>query len=126
MTERDNLPTSSKDLCEIVTKGMLEKKASDIVVMDLKNIKHAVADYFILCSGSSDTQIDAISDSIEEMVRKETKQKPWKTEGRSNREWILIDYVDVVAHVFNKDKRVFYALEELWGDAKITSMESQN
>ena len=126
MTERDNLPKSSKDLCEIVTKGMLEKKASDIVIMDLKDIKHAVADYFILCSGTSDTQIDAISDSIEEMVRKETKQKPWKTEGRNNREWVLIDYVDVVAHVFNKEKRVFYALEELWGDAKITAMESQN
>lgn len=109
-------------LKELVVEGMLDKKASEVVVMDLKLVKNSVADYFIICSGNSDTQIDAISDSIEEKVYKSVKQNPWKREGRENKEWVLIDYVDVVAHVFNKEKRTFYGLEELWGDAQITAI----
>ena len=102
---------------------MLEKKASDVVVLDLRDIKHAVADYFVIGSGSSDTQIDAISEAIEEQVRKTSKEKPWKKEGFQNKEWILLDYVDVVAHVFVKEKREFYALEDLWADAHITTVD---
>jgi ribosome-associated protein len=113
----------SKNLSDIIVKGMQEKKASEVTVLDLRKVKNAVADFFVLCSGSSDTQIDAISDSIEEEVYKTSKQSPWKKEGKNNKEWILIDYVDVVAHVFKKDKRQFYALEELWGDAKIQAFE---
>ena len=90
--------------------------------MDLREIKNAVTDFFVICSGSSDTQMDAISQSIEEEIHKHSKQNPWKTEGRQNKEWILLDYVDVVVHVFNKEKRIFYGLEELWGDAKITQI----
>ena len=86
----------------------------------------AVADYFVICSGNSDTQIDAISESIEEQVQKATNQKPWKREGREQREWILIDYVDVVVHIFNKEKRKFYGLEELWGDARIQRLSEAN
>lgn len=122
MTKAIAEPINSENLCNVVTQGMTEKKASDIVVMDLRKVKHAVADYFILCSGTSDTQIEAIADSVEELVFKSTKQKPWKKEGRTNKEWILIDYVDVVAHVFSKEKRSFYSLEELWGDAQITPL----
>jgi ribosome-associated protein len=114
---------SSEVLSEWVVEGMLDKKAHDVVVMDLREVKHAVADYFVICSGNSDTQIDAISDSIEEQIHKRSKQNPWKREGQQNKEWILLDYVDVVAHVFNKEKRIFYGLEELWGDAKITRIE---
>lgn len=114
---------NSKKLCDLVVAGMSEKKASEIMIMDLKHVKHAVSDYFVICSGTSDTQIDAISEAIEEHVREHSKQKPWKKEGQQNREWILIDYVDVVAHVFSQDKREFYALEELWGDAIITAVE---
>ncbi|RED99523.1 ribosome silencing factor [Marinoscillum furvescens] len=117
---------NSKKLSELVVQGMLEKKASDVVVMDLREVKNAIADFFVLCSGNSDTQIDAISDSIEEQVHKHSQQNPWRREGKENNEWIIIDYVDVVAHVFNKDKRAFYALEELWGDAKITRFDSEN
>jgi ribosome-associated protein len=102
---------------------MQEKKASSIVIMNLKKVKNAVADYFIICSGNSDTQIDAIADSVEEEIYKLSKQNPWQREGRENKEWVLIDYVDVVAHVFRKDRRDFYALEELWGDAQITHLE---
>lgn len=115
--------TKIENLSELVVHGMLEKKASDITIIDLRSIKNAVADYFIICSANSDTQVDAISDSIEEEVYKATKQSPWHKEGKENKEWILIDYVNVVAHVFKKDRRDFYALEELWGDAKITNLE---
>lgn len=111
-------------LHELIIHGMKEKKAHDITILDLKSIKNAVADYFIICSGNSDTQLDAITDSIEKEVYKITSQSPWRKEGKSNKEWILLDYVDVVAHVFLKDRRKFYSLEELWGDAKITNVEN--
>jgi len=124
VTQQKIKEVSSDALSEWVVEGMLEKKAADVVVMDLTDIKHAVADYFIICSGNSDTQIDAISQSIEEQIHKKSKQNPWKREGQQNKEWVLIDYVDVVAHVFNKEKRTFYGLEELWGDAKITRIDS--
>ncbi len=114
---------NSEELSKIVVKGMQEKKATNIVVMDLKGIKNAVADYFVICSGNSDTQIDAISESIEGEVYKNARQDPWHKEGKQNKEWILLDYVDVVAHVFKKDRRSFYALEDLWGDAVIDFVE---
>ena len=103
---------------------MQEKKASDIVVMDLRKIKNAVADFFIICSGNSDKQLDAISDSIDAEVFKKFEENPWHTEGKNNKEWMLLDYINVVAHVFRKDRRAFYALERLWGDADITEVDS--
>jgi len=115
----------SDKLADVVVRGMQEKKGLDIVVMDLKELKNAVADYFIICSASSDTQIDAIARSVEEEVEKLTGQNPWQTEGRMNREWVLLDYVDVVVHVFLRDRRQFYALEELWGDAEIRYIEEE-
>lgn len=115
--------SKSNILSQHVVEGMLDKKASEIVVMDLRDVKNAVADYFIICSGNSDTQIDAISDSVEEKVFEQSNQNPWKLEGKENKEWVLIDYVDVVAHVFKKEKRSFYCLEELWGDAKVTHIQ---
>lgn len=110
----------TEQLKKLVIEGMQEKKASDIVVLDLKNVKNAIADYFVICTGTSDTQLDAISDSVEEVVYKKSKQNPWHREGKQNKEWVLIDYVDVVAHVFKREKREFYALEDLWGDAERT------
>ncbi len=104
---------------DFVVQGMLEKKGQDVVVMDLRKVKNAICDYFVICSGTSDTQIDAISQSVEEEVYKFTRHDPWHREGKLNREWILLDYVDVVAHVFKKDRRAFYDLEQLWGDAEI-------
>ena len=123
MSQQISKDVSSEILSEWVVEGMLDKKAIDVVVMDLREVKHAVADYFVICSGNSNTQIDAISDSIEEQIHKNSKQNPWKREGQQNKEWILLDYVDVVAHVFNKEKRTFYGLEELWGDAKVTHIQ---
>ena len=106
---------SSEKLSDVIVKGMQEKKASDIVVMDLRKIKNAVADFFVICSGNSDKQLDAISDSIDAEVFKKLKENPWHTEGKNNKEWMLLDYIDVVAHVFRKDRREFYALERLVG-----------
>ncbi|TDB61146.1 ribosome silencing factor [Arundinibacter roseus] len=123
MKQRKNKEVSSQDLCQLVTKGMIEKKGQEIAILDLRKVKNAVADYFIICSGTSDTQIDAIADSIEHEVHKAIQENPWHKEGKTNREWILIDYVDVVVHVFKKDRRKYYDLEELWGDAELTLIE---
>jgi len=113
----------SDTLADVAVRGLQDRKGMDIVVMNLKELKNAVADYFIICSASSDTQLDALARSVEEEVEKVTGQAPWQTEGRTNREWVLLDYVDVVVHVFLRDRRQFYALEELWGDAEITYIE---
>ncbi|MCU0394238.1 MAG: ribosome silencing factor [Thermoflexibacter sp.] len=111
---------TSETLSKIVIEGMQEKKALDIVVLDLRGLKGAVTDFFVICSGNSDTQVEALMKSVEEQVYKLTGQDAWHKEGITNREWILLDFVDVVAHIFKKDRRKFYGLEELWGDAEIT------
>jgi ribosome-associated protein len=115
---------SSKKLCDAIVKGMVEKKAADILVMDLRKVKNAVADFFVICSGGSDKQLDAITQSIDEEVYKAVKENPWHVEGKNNKEWMLLDYFDVVAHVFRKDKRDFFALEKLWGDAEMTEIDA--
>ena len=108
----------SKILCDTIVEGMQENKAKDIVVLDLRNIHAAVTDFFIICSGDSSTQVDGISNSVVRLTRKELKEKPWHQEGKQNSEWVLLDYVNVVAHIFYKDARKFYDLEDLWADAK--------
>jgi ribosome-associated protein len=114
---------NAEKLSDAIVKGMQEKKASDIVVMDLRQVKNAVADFFVICSGSSDKQLEAISDSIDEQVFKIVKEKPWHMEGKNNKEWMILDYISVVSHIFRQDRRQFYALEKLWGDAEITLIE---
>ena len=114
---------SSSQLADLVVQGMLEKKGQNIAVLDLRDVKNAIADYFIICSGTSDTQVNAIADSVLEEVEKHSGQDPWHKEGFQNREWILLDYLDVVCHIFQKEKRTFYDLEEFWGDAKIKYIE---
>jgi ribosome-associated protein len=112
----------SEKLSKVIVKGMQEKKATDIVVMDLREVKNAVADFFVLCSGNSDKQLEAISDSVDEEVFKAMKEKPWHVEGKNNKEWMILDYISVVTHIFRKDRRKYYALENLWGDAEITEI----
>ncbi len=113
----------SEKLAGLVVKGMQEKKALDIVVMDLREVKNAVTDFFVIASGNSDKQLNAISDSVDEVVAKGLKENPWHKEGHNNKEWVLLDYITVVVHIFNKDRREFFGLEKLWGDAKITLIE---
>ena len=114
----------AEELSRIVVEGMQEKKAQDIVVLDMRKVSNSVADFFVICSGNTDTQVGAISESVEETVHKKDKQNPWHKEGKRNKEWVLLDYVDVVAHIFQNEKRAFFALENLWGDAKITKIAS--
>jgi ribosome-associated protein len=116
---------TTEQLRDLVVKGMQEKKAQDIVVMDLRHVKNAITDYFVICSGNSDTQIDAIAGSIEEEILKVSRVFPMNREGKMNREWILLDYVDIVVHVFKKDRRTFYDLEQLWGDAEMTWIDNE-
>lgn len=115
---------SSKELADIVIKGIQEKKGNDIVKLDLSNIIHAVSDCFIVCHGSSNVHVESIADSVIEEVKKECGYKPIHKEGFTNAEWILIDYFDVVVHIFQKGKRDFYHLEDLWADAKTEKIES--
>jgi ribosome-associated protein len=109
---------TAEALSKVIVKGMEEKKASEILVMDLRKIKNSVTDFFVICSGNSDTQLEAISESIEAEIKKANENPARKVEGKSNGEWVLMDYFDVVVHIFLKEKRNYYGLEELWGDAK--------
>ena len=120
---KQNELLSSEQLSQVVVKGMQEMKAEDIVLMDLRSVNNAVADFFVICSGNSDTQIDAIAESVDHEVNKTDGQNPWHREGFNNKLWVLLDYVDVVVHVFKHENRKFYALESLWGDAKTTSYD---
>jgi ribosome-associated protein len=121
-TKRD---ISSEELSQLVVKGMQERKATNIVVMDMRKVKNAFTDYFVVASGSSDTQVEAIAESVDKEVWEATRNNPRSTEGKANREWILVDYYDVIVHVFKKDRREFYKLEELWGDAEFTYIEEE-
>ncbi|MBC7450902.1 MAG: ribosome silencing factor [Cytophagales bacterium] len=116
--------TKKADLVDLVVAGMQEKKAQNITIIDLRKLKEAIADYFIICSANSDTQVGSIHDSIDEVVFKNEKMHAWRTEGEKQKEWIIVDYGDVVAHIFRKDKRPFYDLEDLWGDGVITKIEN--
>jgi ribosome-associated protein len=113
---------ASEEIVQWVVKGMQEKKAQEIVVMDLRGVNNAFTDFFVICSGTSDTQIEAIADSVDKEVWESGKIHVRAMEGKANREWILMDYYDVIVHVFLKDKRTFFKLEELWGDAEFTNI----
>ena len=116
---------NSDELTELIIKGIQEKKGENIVQLNLEGVDGAVTDYFIICEANSSTQIGAIKDSIEEEVRKALGEKPWHVEGTSNLEWVLLDYVNVVAHIFNKEKREYFDLEGLWADAEIKEIEAE-
>lgn len=110
-------------ILNVVTHAIQEKKGNNIQILDLKKIPSAITDYFILVSGGSDTQLDAIADSIEMEVKETLNEKPLSKEGSSKDGWLILDYFSIVIHLFLPQKRDFYNLEELWGDAKITTIE---
>ena len=116
--------SESTQLCEAIVEGMKENKANDIVILDLRHLDSAVCDYFVLCSGDSTTHVDGISNAVTKFVRKSIQEKPWHVEGKTNSDWILLDYINVVGHVFYKDSRGFYDIEELWSDADRTNISS--
>lgn len=120
-----NKEITSNQLISDIIKGIEKVKGNDITIMDLRGIENTVCDYFILCNGSSNTQVNAISGAIQKTVSQAKGHiKPWHVEGESNAEWVLIDYVDVVVHIFQKHIREHYDIEGLWGDAKFINVET--
>jgi ribosome-associated protein len=121
---KNKVLNESAVISELAIHGIQEKKGNDIVRLDLRNINSSVADYFIVCHADSSTQVKAIADSVEEEIFKSMNQAPWRKEGLQAAEWILLDYVDVIVHIFKTDKREFYGVEDLWGDADIQYYKS--
>ncbi|WP_338410883.1 ribosome silencing factor [uncultured Flavobacterium sp.] len=117
---------NNDDLIANIIKGIEDVKGNDINILDLRKIDNTVSDYYIICNGNSNTQVNAIVNSIQKVVSKELKDKPWHVEGSDNAEWVLMDYVNVVVHVFQKHIRTYYNIEGLWGDAQIISLENKN
>ncbi len=115
---------TADQLITAILGGIEDVKGKEINILDLRAIDNTVCDYFIVCEGTSNTQVKAIVNSIQKKVSKEVKDKPWHVEGEDNAEWVLIDYVNVVVHVFQKHIRDYYDIESLWGDAKSTLIET--
>ncbi len=117
--------TPNKELLiQKIIEAIQDVKGEDITLLDLTNIENSVAEAFIICSGNSNTQVSAIAGSVERKVRNEIQDRPWHVEGSDNAVWILVDYVSVVVHIFQKHIREYYDIEELWADAKITAIEN--
>lgn len=116
---------NSKVLCDAIVEGMKDNKAKNIVVLDLRKVDNSVTDFFVICNGDSTTQVEGISSSVVRMVRKELKDRPWHQEGIGNNQWILLDYVNVVVHIFIHDLRDYYELENLWADAIRTDIPDE-
>ncbi len=121
---KNKVINESTHVSEIIIHGIQEKKGSEIVRLDLRNIHSSVTDYFVVCHAESAMQVRAITKGIEDEVFKATGQWPFRTEGQDYGEWVLIDYIDVVVHVFKTDKRQYYGIEELWGDAEMQYYQS--
>ena len=111
--------TRNSKIFKTIIKAIQEKKGDHIVSLDLRKIHEAVADFFIICEATSQTQIRAIADSIEDLVKKQCGESPYHHEGKPAAQWILLDYVNIVVHVMLPDSRKFYKLEEMWSDAPL-------
>lgn len=103
-----------------IINGIEDIKGEEIIVIDLQNLENPVCQYFVICQGNSNTQVSAIANRVEKNVRENQGEKPWHVEGTDNAEWVLMDYIDVVVHIFQRETRAFYDLESLWADAEIT------
>lgn len=111
------------ELVEYVLEGIDDLKGEEVTLLDLRAIDSAVCDYFVICNGSSNTHVNSIVRSVDKNVKKALQEKPWHIEGMEHGEWVLMDYVDVVVHVFQQHIRDYYDIESLWGDAKAIAVE---
>jgi ribosome-associated protein len=111
-------------LTEAVIRGLQDRKAKDIKLMDLRGISGAVSDFFIVCQGESSTQVEGLARNVELEVEKETGEFPAHIEGTKNAQWVLIDYISVVVHIFQPEQRSYYGIERLWADAEIRDIDS--
>lgn len=116
--------SNSDLLITTIISGIEDVKGKEITILDLREIENTVCNYFIICEGTSNTQVNAIVNSVQRKVSKSIKDNPWHIEGNDNAEWVLMDYVDVVVHVFQKHIRDYYDIEGLWGDAVTTTIET--
>lgn len=114
-----------QELIGKIVEAIQDTKGEDVKIFDLSGIENAVTEAFIICSANSNTQVSAIAGNIERKVRNELKERPWHVEGTENAMWVLVDYVSVVVHIFQKHIREYYDIEELWGDAKITEIPNE-
>ncbi|MBR6270428.1 MAG: ribosome silencing factor [Bacteroidales bacterium] len=114
------------DEVRVIAEAMLDKKAKDVISLDLRNIGTSISDYFVICNADSTTQVVAISDNVEEMMEKRCGRSAFRKQGRENAFWIILDYSDIVVHIFKTDQRLFYRLEDLWADAVKTTYEDQD
>ncbi|MDP4276900.1 MAG: ribosome silencing factor [Bacteroidota bacterium] len=113
--------TETEQLVERIKEGIQEKKGKTITIVDMTKLE-AICSYFVICEGASNTQIMAITDAVETYVRKTSNVKPFAIDGLSNATWVVMDYGDVIVHIFEKEARDFYNLEHLWSDAKLTDI----
>ena len=118
--------SSTENLLNAIIEGVLNVKGENLIDMDLTNLEQSACNHFIICHGNSDTQVEAIARSVEETVKEMTGEKVVHSDGYRNAQWILLDFVDVMVHVFQKDVRNRYDLESLWADAKIKSINLEN
>jgi ribosome-associated protein len=116
--------SNADQLIAVILDGIEDVKGQNTNILDLRELENTVCDYFIICEGTSNTQVNAIISSIQKKVSKEIKDKPWHIEGSNNAEWVLMDYVNVVVHVFQKHIREYYDIESLWGDAKTIEIKT--
>ena len=116
---KQNFRTATDILTDAVIKGLLDKKGHSIVSLDLRLVSGAVADMFIVCHGDSSTQVEGLGRSVEEVVHGELNEWPTFIEGKENAQWVIIDYINVVVHIFQNDQREYYGIERLWADAEI-------
>lgn len=113
--------TKNSKIYKTILQAIEDKKGENVVVLDLRKIPEAVADFFIICEATSGTQIKAIADFVDERVKEQTNEIPYRQEGMSALQWVLIDYVNIVVHIFKPENRKFYQLEEMWSDAEKTT-----
>jgi ribosome-associated protein len=113
---------NNEELLALIIEGIENVKGENITLLDLREIDNTPSDYFVICDGNSNTQVNAIAGSIQRTVSKELKDKPWHVEGTETANWVLMDYINVVVHIFQKETRSYYNIEDLWGDAKITNI----
>ena len=116
----------TEQLIDAIVEGIQRKKGLGLIKIDLTKINHTECKYFIICHGNSNTQVDAIAHSVEDTVEELINEKAWHKDGYRNSLWILLDYADIMVHVFQKDSRKFYDLENLWADAKIEIIKEDN
>ena len=120
----DHKTADSDQLIEVITEALLDRKAEDITVLDVHELT-TLADKFVICHAQSDVQIKALADNVSKATKEQLGEKPWKEEGRETRRWVILDYVNVVVHIFKEELREYYALERMWNDAAVQKIEDE-